>query len=115
MTNRDDGAIVRAIISLAHSLRLRVVAEGVETDVQLAAVCTLGCDEYQGYLCSPPVDADQLGDDAPDQGCCRHEEFHGAHAVNRHLGGATVLYVIATDCRDDAAHRRGSACRRYWN
>ena len=59
-TNANDAAIVRAIVSLAHSLNLQVIAEGVETDVQLAAVRTLGCDEYQGYLCSPPVDADQL-------------------------------------------------------
>ena len=59
-TNANDVAIVRAIVSLAHSLNLQVIAEGVETDVQLAAVRTLGCDQYQGYLCSPPVDADQL-------------------------------------------------------
>jgi len=58
MTNPDDVAIVRAIISLAHSLRLRVVAEGVETSQQLDFLRELGCDQYQGYYCSPAVPAD---------------------------------------------------------
>ena len=58
MTNPDDVSIVRAIISLAHSLRLRVVAEGVETAEQLNFLKELGCDQYQGYFCSPAVPAD---------------------------------------------------------
>jgi diguanylate cyclase (GGDEF)-like protein len=58
MTNPDDVSIVRAIISLAHSLRLRVVAEGVETAEQLAFLAELGCDQYQGFYCSPAVPAD---------------------------------------------------------
>jgi EAL domain-containing protein (putative c-di-GMP-specific phosphodiesterase class I) len=60
MTNPDDVSIVRAIISLAHSLRLRVVAEGVETSEQLAFLRELGCDQYQGYLCSPAVPAPEF-------------------------------------------------------
>jgi EAL domain-containing protein (putative c-di-GMP-specific phosphodiesterase class I) len=58
MTNPDDVSIVKAIISLAHSLRLRVVAEGVETADQLAFLRELGCDQYQGFYCSPAVPAD---------------------------------------------------------
>jgi len=58
MTNPDDVSIVRAIISLAHSLRLRVVAEGVETAEQLSFLRELGCDQYQGYFCSPAVAPD---------------------------------------------------------
>jgi EAL domain-containing protein (putative c-di-GMP-specific phosphodiesterase class I) len=58
MTNPDDVSIVRAIISLAHSLRLRVVAEGVETSEQLSFLRELGCDQYQGYFCSPAVAPD---------------------------------------------------------
>lgn len=58
MKNPDDVSIVRAIISLAHSLRLRVVAEGVETAEQLEFLRELGCDQYQGFFCSPAVPAD---------------------------------------------------------
>jgi diguanylate cyclase (GGDEF)-like protein len=53
-TNADNKSIVQAIISLAHSLRLKVVAEGVETAEQLSHLKDLGCDQYQGYLFSPP-------------------------------------------------------------
>lgn len=60
MTNADDAAIVRAIISLAHSLRLRVVAEGVEHAPQLDFLRELGCDQYQGFLCSPAVPPEQF-------------------------------------------------------
>jgi diguanylate cyclase (GGDEF)-like protein len=54
-TSEDDTSIVRAIVSLAHGLRLRVVAEGVETGAQLSALRTLGCDEYQGFHFSPAL------------------------------------------------------------
>jgi diguanylate cyclase (GGDEF)-like protein/PAS domain S-box-containing protein len=50
-------AIVQAIIFLAHSLNLKVVAEGVEREDQLASLQELDCDMYQGYLFSPPVPA----------------------------------------------------------
>ena len=54
----DDMALVMAIISLAHNLRLKVVAEGVETEEQLRFLHLLRCDEWQGYLYSKPVTAD---------------------------------------------------------
>jgi diguanylate cyclase (GGDEF)-like protein len=53
----EDASIVRAIVSLAHSLRLKVVAEGVETPAQLDFLRTTGCDEYQGYHFSRPLPA----------------------------------------------------------
>jgi diguanylate cyclase (GGDEF)-like protein len=60
VTSRDDAEIVRAIVSLAHSLHLKVIAEGVETAEQLTFLRSLGCDQYQGYYCSPPVPAEQF-------------------------------------------------------
>lgn len=54
----EDASIVRAIVSLAHSLRLKVVAEGVETAAQLEFLRAIGCDEYQGYHFSRPLPPD---------------------------------------------------------
>jgi diguanylate cyclase (GGDEF)-like protein len=55
VTSRDDAEIVRAIVTLAHSLHLKVIAEGVETAEQLTFLRALGCDQYQGFYCSPPL------------------------------------------------------------
>jgi diguanylate cyclase len=54
-TNSDAASIVKAIISLAHSLRLKVVAEGVETAQQLEQLRELGCDQFQGFYRSAAV------------------------------------------------------------
>ena len=59
-TDPDDAALVMAIITLGHNLRLKVVAEGVETDDQLRFLQLLRCDEIQGYFFSKPVPADTL-------------------------------------------------------
>jgi PAS domain S-box-containing protein len=56
----EDAAIVKATIALAHSLRLLVVAEGVEDLAQLRFLCGHGCDQTQGYLFSPPLDAESF-------------------------------------------------------
>ncbi|MDQ3185553.1 MAG: EAL domain-containing protein [Pseudomonadota bacterium] len=58
--NSDDLSIVSAIISLAHSLNLRVIAEGVETKEQADCLRELKCDEIQGYLFSPGVPAEKI-------------------------------------------------------
>jgi diguanylate cyclase (GGDEF)-like protein len=61
MTRRsEDASIVRAIISLAHSLHLKVIAEGVETSEQLALLADLGCDQYQGFFFSPALSAEKF-------------------------------------------------------
>jgi EAL domain-containing protein (putative c-di-GMP-specific phosphodiesterase class I) len=51
----EVAAVVRGIIYLAHSLRLRVIAEGVETLEQLQLLRSYGCDQFQGYYLSPPL------------------------------------------------------------
>jgi len=61
MTEHQESlAIVKSIISLAHSLKLQVVAEGVETEEQAALLEQLGCDQLQGYLVSPPVPPERV-------------------------------------------------------
>lgn len=54
----DDAALVMAILTLAHNLGLKVVAEGIETEEQLKFLRLIKCDEWQGYLCSKAVPAD---------------------------------------------------------
>ncbi|WP_051229176.1 putative bifunctional diguanylate cyclase/phosphodiesterase [Paludibacterium yongneupense] len=55
-----DAAIAAAIISLAHHLGLSVIAEGVETDAQLAILRTLSCDAVQGFLLSQPIPSESV-------------------------------------------------------
>jgi diguanylate cyclase (GGDEF)-like protein len=57
-TNPDDAAITLAIINIGHSLGLKVIAEGVETQAQLEFLRANGCDEMQGFLFSAPVPAE---------------------------------------------------------
>jgi diguanylate cyclase (GGDEF)-like protein len=56
----DRAAIIAAIIAMAHSLGLSVVAEGVETELQRAYLQAQACDEFQGYLVSKPVPAEEF-------------------------------------------------------
>ena len=56
--NTDDGAIVASIITLAHNMKLRVIAGSIEMVDQLVHLKTAGCDEAQGYLLSRPVAAE---------------------------------------------------------
>jgi diguanylate cyclase len=58
--SRENAAIANAVVSLAHSLDLHVIAEGVETQAQLDYLRKIGCDQYQGYLCSAAVTAEAL-------------------------------------------------------
>jgi EAL domain-containing protein (putative c-di-GMP-specific phosphodiesterase class I) len=56
-TDPDTAAIVTAIIAMAHSLRLKVIAEGVEYPAQANFLREHGCDQLQGFLMTPPVAA----------------------------------------------------------
>ena len=63
LNGRADAALFKAIVTMGHALEMRVVAEGVETAEQLAALQVLGCEEVQGYYISrpvPPVEAEHL-------------------------------------------------------
>jgi diguanylate cyclase (GGDEF)-like protein/PAS domain S-box-containing protein len=58
--NENDQAVVGAVISLGQQLKMRVIAEGVETDDQVAFLRRNNCDEIQGYHFSPPVSPDKI-------------------------------------------------------
>jgi len=58
-TDPDDTSIVQAIVSLAHTLHLDVLAEGVETETQLRTLIELGCEQGQGFIWGPGLDAAQ--------------------------------------------------------
>ena len=60
VTEPDDAAIAQTIVAMAHTLRLEVIAEGVETEAQLALLRRWRCDAYQGYLCSRPISAKDM-------------------------------------------------------
>jgi diguanylate cyclase (GGDEF)-like protein/PAS domain S-box-containing protein len=68
--NPDDAAIATAIIAMAHSLQRTVIAEGVETEVQLEFLRSHGCDEIQGYLFSKPLGAQELIELLRDEASC---------------------------------------------
>jgi EAL domain-containing protein (putative c-di-GMP-specific phosphodiesterase class I) len=57
---REDAAIVRAVIATGHALGLNVVAIGIESEAQRAFLSASGCDDGQGFLFSAPLPADEL-------------------------------------------------------
>jgi EAL domain-containing protein (putative c-di-GMP-specific phosphodiesterase class I) len=61
-SDEERAAIVRATIEMAHTLGIRVLAEGVETEEQLAFLSRYGCDMMQGYLFSKPLPLDELAE-----------------------------------------------------
>ena len=60
MGNSQDGAIARAVIAMAHSMNLKVIAEGVETEEQYKFLANHHCEVIQGYLISQPVPANEF-------------------------------------------------------
>jgi EAL domain-containing protein (putative c-di-GMP-specific phosphodiesterase class I) len=67
MTNTRDAALVGAIITMAQSMHLRVIAEGIETERQFEFLRKLNCDVAQGFLLSEPVPGAQAGEFLNDQ------------------------------------------------
>lgn len=65
ITNPDDAAVAGATVAMAHSLKLQVIAEGVETVKQLEFLRTIHADEIQGYFVSPPVTPDTFAQFLP--------------------------------------------------
>jgi EAL domain-containing protein (putative c-di-GMP-specific phosphodiesterase class I) len=61
-TSQNAISVVRAIITLAHNLNLKVIAEGVETEAQMRTLTDLQCDVVQGYLLHKPLDAHAVGE-----------------------------------------------------
>ncbi len=59
-SSKSDAAMMNAIVTLGHTLNLKVIAEGVETKEQLKLLCDYGCDEIQGYYFSRPIPADEV-------------------------------------------------------
>ena len=55
----DDRAIISAVTAMAHKMRMKVIAEGVETEEQLSFLRLTGCDEMQGFLYSRPLPAEE--------------------------------------------------------
>jgi diguanylate cyclase (GGDEF)-like protein/PAS domain S-box-containing protein len=60
LINPNDASIARSVVALAQALGLGTIAEGVETEAQRAFLAEIGCDTYQGFLFSRPVDAEEL-------------------------------------------------------
>ena len=85
-TSHDSRAIVTAVVQMAHSMDLRVVAEGVETEKQRDLLVDLGCDELQGFLFAKPMSAKALAlwasDDGPRaEGMFRPSLFEDTNAL----------------------------------
>jgi diguanylate cyclase (GGDEF)-like protein len=91
-SDAEDEAVVRAIVTLGHSLGKQVVAEGVETEAQMVFLRELGCDEAQGYLLAPPVAAEELeGLLAAESGKARLQRVDARPAGRRLQGGGRSL------------------------
>jgi EAL domain-containing protein (putative c-di-GMP-specific phosphodiesterase class I) len=84
-----NGELARMIITMARSLRLRVVAEGIETSDHLEFLKTNGCDEYQGYYFSPPVPASDF-----EALLVENDHSHLGRIVNPRIAGSPIICSV---------------------
>jgi len=83
----QDVSMTRALIKMAHSLQMKVLAEGVETEGQLALLIANHCDQMQGFFFSPPVPADKIAD------MLRERRQLPEHLLQRRVRQRTLLLV----------------------
>ena len=103
--NRDpeDAAIVRSTITLAHNLRMRVLAEGVETEPQLRFMLRYGCDQIQGYLLSRPTTPQEVETQVMERrdlrpgGLTRPREVRGILVIDDQASEAERLRALLRD------------------
>jgi EAL domain-containing protein (putative c-di-GMP-specific phosphodiesterase class I) len=72
----EDDAIVRAIVTLAQTLGLKITCEGIETEAQLAELKRLRCDRGQGYLFSKPLPVDKFDEILADNAGCDEDNVN---------------------------------------
>ena len=89
-SNPDDAAITLTIINMAHTLKLRVIAEGVETEGQLRYLQLHGCHEVQGYYFSRPVEAEEAAR------LIRGDRWLAGQATNEASPQADEMYVVSS-------------------
>jgi len=87
VTNPNSATIATSIIAMAHHMRLKVIAEGVETEAQLAYLRKHGCDEVQGYFFSRPLPADEF------DALLRQDMYFPAAITAARNGKRTLLIV----------------------
>ena len=90
----DDASITRAVITMAHHLKLKVVAEGVETEEQLALLVSHHCDSIQGYFYSRPLPAEGLAE------LLRADKRLPANLLRSNTRQPMVLFVAVTGFDD---------------
>ena len=94
----EDVAISAAIVAMGHTLKMRVVAEGVETTEQARCLHKMGCDEMQGYLLSRPLAGPQLLSWMQER-----EDERAARNRPRHYSDTSPITLISIETLDDAA------------
>jgi diguanylate cyclase (GGDEF)-like protein len=109
--NAEDRSIVSSIISLAHALRLKVVAEGVETQEQRALLHSLGCDEMQGFLLAPPVPIARIRDLLRGVGSEPSGSARGDHGNHRPAPAPERRDRREPDPRREDVHAAGPSAR----